>query len=136
MGALVKIRESGYIAPEPQAQPEPEEVDPNAKPDPEVLKQEAAAKEREELMAVMTGETIEEKKMKQISDDNDGWKTASVSKDKWMLMNSSKFHLRRHQCEPSEGCTTHLSLVQIIKESYPTKAKELEEVPDLLQETV
>mmetsp|Transcript_5388 Transcript_5388/g.10553 ORF Transcript_5388/g.10553 Transcript_5388/m.10553 type:complete len:660 (+) Transcript_5388:81-2060(+) len=134
--ALVKIRESCYVLPEPEPEAEPEKVDPNAKPDPEVVKAEAAAKEREELLAIMTKETLEDKKLKGISDDKDGWRTVCVQEDKWMLINASKFHLRNNKPEPAEGCITHLNLSGVIKERYPGKENDLETVPALLKETV
>lgn len=150
--ALVKVRECGWTPPEPPAEEAKEEdQEPPKKLSKKELKalakqqkleeekrlaDEAAAKEHQELMDIITGETVDDKKIKAISDDADGWRTVLATRSKWAFIKSSRYHLRERIIEDAEGLVSHASLGMSLAEAYPGKVKALGGVETLLQETV
>mmetsp|Transcript_12607 Transcript_12607/g.22889 ORF Transcript_12607/g.22889 Transcript_12607/m.22889 type:complete len:659 (-) Transcript_12607:48-2024(-) len=132
---LVKIREVGY---RPKLNVKLEAAageDEGEEKSAEEIAKEKSVAERKELMAILTGETPEDKKLKEIDDDIEGWKTVCSTQGKWIAIDANRFNLRNKIYEPAEGCMSHLMLKDAALEVFPN-TKDESEVPVLLQKNV
>ncbi|GAB5361208.1 hypothetical protein AAMO2058_000693800 [Amorphochlora amoebiformis] len=152
--ALVKIRLSGYSAEAEAAKKAAREKEMEEKkkklteeapprvverrrhkgPTPEELAAQAAA-ERKELLRLIANESPEDRKLKEIDDDQGGWRTVAVSEEKWVVIQATKYNLRHKIYKPAEGCVSHLALRTAAEEALDPEGG-LGEVDLLLQATV
>jgi len=136
---LVKIRSCDYKPP-CESEQEKQEVEADEAPAPAPTKEELAEqekeKERQELLAIITKETVEDRKLKKISDDTDGWRTVLITETKCLFPNATKFAVRKKILEEAEGQESHFSLRDCITKAMPEKTEAFDSVPCLLQRNV